>query len=65
MREQVEESEEQFENLGENNSKFLVPIPKDNEYDKTIENKIKFIDGVIFMVSSLSRVAKNLANEFM
>ena len=59
----VEEFEGQFECLGENTEKYItfsIPIEK-QENVKIIIYKIRFIDSVRFMASSLSSVTDNLA----
>ena len=59
----TEEFEGQFERLGENTEKhltFSVPIKKKKNCE-TATYKIKFIDRVRFVVSSLSSVTDNLA----
>ena len=64
MKELSEEFKEQFECLGENTEKymaFLLPINKEINNKKTITNKIKFIDGIRFMSSSLSNLVANLS----
>ena len=48
----AKEFEDQFECLGENTEKYItfsVPITKENDDDKTITYKIKFIDTCRFM----------------
>ena len=42
---------------------FSVPREKELENGKTVTYKIKFIDSLRFMSSSLSRFADNLAKE--
>ena len=52
IRELAEEFKGQFECLGENTEKYItfsVPITKENDDDKTITYKIKFIDTCRFM----------------
>ena len=39
---------------------FSVPIKKENENDKTITYKIKLVDSLRFMLSSLSILPDNL-----
>ena len=57
---------EEFECLGENTEKyisFLVPIKKEheNDNDKIIKYKTKFIDTCRFMLSRLSNLVDNLS----
>ena len=55
---------EEFECLGENTEKYIsfsVPIKKENNNDKTITYKIKFIDSCRFMQSRLSDLVDNLS----
>ena len=40
---------------------FLLPINKEINNKKTITNKIKFIDGIRFMSSSLLNLVANLS----
>ena len=64
IKELAEEFKEQFECLGENTEKymaFLLPINKEINNKKTITDKIKFIDGIRFMSSSLSNLVANLS----
>ena len=64
IKELAEESEGQFECLGENTEKYItfsVPIKKELDNGKAITYKIKFIDGLRFMSSSLSSPADNLS----
>ena len=72
FKELANESEGQFERLGENTEKyklFSIPIEKEvtkidkdgNESVVTISYKIKFIDSARFMASSLSSLVDNLA----
>ena len=63
-KELVKESEGQLECLGENTEKyitFLVPINKTGN-GKTITYKIRFIDSIKSMSSSLSNLVSNLAD---
>ena len=54
----------QFKRLDENTEKYIfTTIQKYNEYDVVITYKIKFIDVVRFMASSLSTAADNLTEE--
>ena len=56
IRELAEEFKGQFECLGENTQKYItfsVPIEKENDNDKIITYKIKFIDTCRFMQSKL------------
>ena len=62
----AEEFKGQFECLGENTEKYItfsVPIKKehDNDNDKTITYKIKFIDICRFMQRKLSNLVDNLS----
>ena len=60
----AQEFEDQIECLGENTEKYVkfsLPINKEIENGKTRTYKIKFIDTVGFMSSSLSVLADNLA----
>ena len=53
----------QLECLGENTEKYItfsVPIKKENDNNKTITYRIKFIDNFRFMSTSLSSLADNL-----
>ena len=72
IKELAEESEEEFECLGENAEKyktFSVPIKKKitkkdkdgNDKITKISYKIKFIDSCRFMSSSLSNLVDNLS----
>ena len=64
MRELAEEFGEQFECSGENMAKYItfsVPIKRENENGKAIAYKIKFINSVRFMSSSLLSLVGNLA----
>ena len=74
IKELANESEGQFECIGENNEKcklLSVPIKKeitqiDKEGNKTVETisyKIKFIDSIRFMATSISNLAGNLTEE--
>ena len=57
----------QFECLGENTEKYInfsVPIKKELDNSKTITYKLKFIDSLRFMSTSLSSLADNLSDEF-
>ena len=50
--------------LGKNTEKYrtlLMPIKKENENDETIKRKIKFINNLRFMISSLLRLLDDLA----
>ena len=58
------EFESQFECSGENTEKFItfsVLIKKELDNGKTIMYKIKFIDSLRFMSSSLSSLVDNLS----
>ena len=61
----AEEFKGQFESLGENTEKYItfsVPIKKENDDDnKIITYKLKFIDICRFMQSKLSDLANNLS----
>ena len=62
IKELAEEFKGQFQCLGENTEKYInfsVPIKN----DKKIECKIKFIDSLRFMSSSLSSLIDNLSEE--
>ena len=65
IKELAEEFKGQFEWLGENKEKcitFSVPIKKENDDDnKVIAYKTKFIDSCRFMQSTLSDLADNLS----
>ena len=64
IKELAEESEGQFEYLGENTEKsitFSVPIKKELGNDKSIIYKIKFIDSFRFISSSLSNLVDYLS----
>lgn len=68
IKELVEQFEGQFECLGGNAEKFItfsVQINKVNENGKAITYKIKFIDSIRRMSSSLSSLAKNLTKGHM
>ena len=63
IKELAEELEGQFESLGQSTEKdetFSVPIGKELENDKTNTYKLKFIDSLRFMSSSLSSLPNNL-----
>ena len=63
IKELAEEFKGEFECLGENTEKYVgfsVPIKKENDNDKTITYKIKFIDTCRFMSSKLSDLVDNL-----
>ena len=60
----AEESEGEFECLGENKEKcitFSVPIKKESNEGGTIIYRIKFIDNFRFMCTSLSSLVDNLS----
>ena len=61
----AEEFKGQFESLGENTEKYItfsVPIKKENDDDnKIITYKLKFIDSCRFMQSKLSDLIDNLS----
>ena len=66
IKEIVEEFKDKFECLGENREKnitFSVPIKKErnNDNNKTITYKIKFIDTYTLMQSKLSDLVDNLS----
>ena len=65
IKELAEEFKGQFECLGENAEKYITfsaPIKKeDNDDNKVITNKIKFIDSCKFMQSTLSDLVDNLS----
>ena len=59
----AEEFKGQFECLGKNTEKYItfpVPIKKENDDDKTITYKLKFMDTCRFIQSKLSDLADNL-----
>ena len=59
----AEEFKGQFECLGKNTEKYItfpVPIKKENDDDKTITYKLKFMDTCRFIQSKLSDPADNL-----
>ena len=67
IKELAEESEGQFECLGENTEKYItssVPIKKELDNGQSITDKIKFIDSFRFMSSSLSNLVDNLSEGF-
>ena len=60
----AEELKREFECLGENTEKYIsfsVPIKKEQNYDKTITYKLKFIDTCRFMWSKLLDLVDNLS----
>ena len=64
IKELAEEFKVEFECLGENTEKYIsfsVPIKKENDIDKTIIYKLKFIDTCRFMPSKLSDFVDNLS----
>ena len=66
IKEIAEESEGQFDCLGERTEKYItfsVPIKKEFENNKTItyHNHIKYIDSFRYMSSSLSSLVDNIA----
>ena len=69
IKELAEEFKGQFECLGENTEKYItfsVPIKKENNDDnKVITYKIKFIDSCRFMQSTLSDLIDNLSERCM
>ena len=59
----AEEFESEFESLGENTEKYItfsVPLKKENDNDKKITYKLKFIDSYRFLSTSLSNLVDNL-----
>ena len=59
----AEEFKGEFECLGENTEKYItfsVPLKKENDNDKKIKYKLKFIDSYRFMSNSLSNLVHNL-----
>ena len=57
----VEEFKGQFQCLGGNTEKCITSVPiEKQENGKTIINKIRFVDSVRFMVTSLSILTDNL-----
>ena len=59
----AEEFDGDFECLGENKEKYItfsVPIKKESNEDDTIIYRIKFIDTIRFMSTSLSTFVDNL-----
>ena len=64
IKELAEESEGQFECLGDNTEKYItfsMPIKKELDNGQSITYKIKFIDSFRFMAGSLSNLADNLS----
>ena len=66
IKELAKEFKVEFECLGENTEKYIsfsVPIKKehDNDNNKTIKYKIKFLDSCRFMGSKLSDLVDNLS----
>ena len=60
----AKEFEGEFECLGENTEKYItfsVPLKKENNNDKKITYKLKFIDSYRFMSTSLSNLLDNLS----
>ena len=60
----AEESEGEFECLGENTEKYItfsVPLKKENDNGKKITYKLKFIDSYRLMSTSLSNLIDNLS----
>ena len=58
--------EEQFDCLQDNTEKYItfpVPLQRENANSNTIGCKIKFINSIKFMTSSLSNLGDNLAEE--
>ena len=63
----AEEFESEFECLGENAKKYItfsVPLKKENDNDKKIKYKLKFIDSYRFMSTSLSNLVDNLSGVY-
>ena len=64
IKELAEESEGQFECLGQNEKRYItfpVPIKEELDNSKTVTFKIKFIDSFRFILSSLSSLADNVS----
>ena len=62
-----EEFEGESEWLGENTEKYItfsVPFKKENDNDKKIKYKLKFIDSYRFMSTSLSNLVDNLSGVY-
>ena len=62
-----EEFEGEFECLGENTEKYItfsVPFKKENDNDKKIKYKLKFIDSYRFISTSLSNIVGNLSGVY-
>ena len=60
----TEKCEGEFKCLGENTEKYItfsLPLKKENDDDKIITYKLKFIDSYRFMSTSLSNLADNLS----
>lgn len=65
FKELAEEFNSQFQCLEENTEKrinFPIPLQKENKSGNTATHKINFIESVIFMATSLSSLASNLAD---
>ena len=63
----VEKFEGQFDCLGENTEKYItfsVPIKEELDNGKAITYKIKCIDSIRFVSSSLSSLVDNVSEEF-
>ena len=57
----AEESEGEFECLGENTEKYItfsVPLKKENDNGEKITYKLKFVDSYRFMSTSLSNLVE-------
>ena len=64
IKELADEFKGQIECLGQNTEKYItfsVPIKKENDDDKTITYKLKFIDSCRFMQNKLSDLADHLS----
>ena len=64
IKELSEEFKGEFESLGENTEKYIsfpVPIKNENDNNKTITYKIKFVNASRFMPSKLSDLVDNLS----
>ena len=65
FKELAEEFNSQFKCLEENTEKCITfsttTLQKENESGKAAAHKIKFIESIMFMATSLSSLASNLA----
>ena len=61
MKELAKEAESQFESLGENTEKYIVPIKKELDNGKTNTYTLKVIDTFRFMSITLSKLFNNLS----